>query len=135
LLRCRIAPRCLFLFYLWRFASYAHVLETLTRSGSARALRDSKAIDSLILFGIANAWVYQQHLRLTPGMQENTWNVREEEALRVIPRGKQRLTVYRAHHFRHFCLFDDVFGLFTCSVVVVQESVFQRNTRVIEQDT
>ena len=32
-------------------------------------------------------------------------------------------------------LLDDLFRLFSCSVVVVQESVFQRNTRVIEQDT
>ena len=32
-------------------------------------------------------------------------------------------------------MLDDVFRLFGCSVVVVQESVFQRNARVIEQDT
>ena len=37
--------------------------------------------------------------------------------------------------FRHFFMLDDVFRLFSCSVVVVQESVFQHNTRVIEQDT
>ena len=30
---------------------------------------------------------------------------------------------------------DDVFRLFSSSVVVVPESVFQCNTRVIEQDT
>ena len=34
-----------------------------------------------------------------------------------------------------FSILDDVFRLFSCSVVVVQESVFQRNTRAIAQDT
>ena len=34
-----------------------------------------------------------------------------------------------------FFMLDAIFRLFSCSVVVVQESVFQRNARVIEQDT
>ena len=32
-------------------------------------------------------------------------------------------------------MLNDVFRLFSCSVVVVQESVLKCNTRVIEQDT
>ena len=36
--------------------------------------------------------------------------------------------------FSTFFMLDDVFRLFNCSVVVVQDSVFQCNTRVIEQD-
>ena len=35
---------------------------------------------------------------------------------------------------RIFFLLDDVFRLFGCSMVVVQESVFYCNTRVIDQD-
>ena len=34
-----------------------------------------------------------------------------------------------------FFMLDDVFRLSSCSVVVVQESVFQCHARVIEQDT
>ena len=37
--------------------------------------------------------------------------------------------------FRHFFMLEAVFRLFSCSVVVVQWSVFQRNTRVIEHVT
>ena len=37
--------------------------------------------------------------------------------------------------FRHFSMPDDVFRVFSCSVVVVQGSVSQCYTRVIEQDT
>ena len=36
--------------------------------------------------------------------------------------------------FSTFFMLDDVFRLFSCSVVVVQESAFQCNTHVIEQD-
>ena len=33
-----------------------------------------------------------------------------------------------------FFMLDDVFRLFSCSVVATQETVFQRNARILEQD-
>ena len=57
------------------------------------------------------------------------------KGFRVTPALTKVDSLLRATSFDILFMLESVFRLFNCSVVVVEWSVFQRNTRVIQEDT